>query len=149
MTDLPAHPQIGVGVVVLKHTDAGPRVLLVKRGKPPQQGAWSLPGGRQELGERVRETARREVREEAGVEVEIVRLLDVIDAITPHPDDPHGAPAFHYTLIDFEARWLRGALQPGDDAVDAVWADPFDLDGYRLWAETARMIRVVCGSAMR
>eukprot|EP00752_Nemacystus_decipiens_P000014 g14.t1 len=149
MTNPPAHPQIGVGVVVLKHTDAGPRVLLVKRGKPPQQGAWSLPGGRQELGERVRETARREVREEAGVEVEIVRLLDVIDAITPHPDDPHGAPAFHYTLIDFEARWLSGALQPGDDAVDAVWADPFDLDGYRLWAETARMIRVVCGSAMR
>ena len=74
MSDYPNRPLVGVGVVVFK----GDRVLLVRRGKPPRQGRWSLPGGRQRLGEAVRETASREVREETGLEVEVTALLDVL-----------------------------------------------------------------------
>lgn len=133
-------PLIGVGVVVLKDTVDGPCVLLIKRARPPRQGQWSLPGGRQELGETVREAARREVREEAGIEIADLRLLDVIDSITPDPEAPAGPPSFHYTLIDFAARWVAGDLVAGDDAADAVWADPDALAPYRLWDETVRII---------
>ena len=63
MNDYPNRPLIGVGVVVFKDD----KVLLIRRGKPPREGTWSLPGGRQRLGERVAEAARREVAEEAGL----------------------------------------------------------------------------------
>ena len=75
MNDYPNWPPIGVGAVVIRHA----RVLLVRRAKAPRAGRWSLPGGRQRLGETVREAAAREVREETGVEVEVTALLDVVD----------------------------------------------------------------------
>lgn len=135
-----ARPLIGVGVVVLKDTPDGPRVLLIKRGRPPREGQWSLPGGKQELGETVRETAIREVREEAGIEIRDLILLDVIDSITPDPAAPAGPPLYHYTLIDFAARWTAGEPTAGDDAIDACWADPADLAAFDLWEETVRII---------
>ncbi|MBP5859079.1 NUDIX hydrolase [Marivibrio halodurans] len=144
---MPERPLIGTGVVVLKDGDAGPLVLLVKRAKPPRQGQWSLPGGRQELGETIRETARREVREETGVEIADLRLLDVIDSITPDPAAPAGPPVFHYTLIDFSARWASGDPRAGDDAAEAIWADTARLADYDLWDETARLIGVTCQRA--
>lgn len=135
MTSGPRRPLIGVGVVVFK----GDRVLLIRRGKDPMRGRWSLPGGRQRLGETVRAAARREVREEAGIEIEIAGLLDVIDSLT---HDADGGVAYHYTLIDFVAVWRDGALCAGDDAAEACWADPDDLDGYDLWSETLRVIHL-------
>ena len=78
MSAYPERPLIGVGVVVFK----GDRVLLIQRGKAPRIGSWSLPGGRQRLGETVRQAAQREVLEESGLEVEIVGLLDVVDSLT-------------------------------------------------------------------
>ena len=129
MSSYPDRPLIGVGVIVLKDD----RVLLIRRGKAPKKGTWSLPGGRQRLGETVREAARREVAEEAGVEVEILRLLDVVDSLTRDDD---GRLAYHYTLIDFLAEWRGGALE----ALEATWADPSDLAPYGLWQETERLI---------
>ncbi|MCH6588794.1 MAG: NUDIX hydrolase [Proteobacteria bacterium] len=133
VNDYPNRPLIGVGAIVLK----GARVLLVRRAKAPSAGRWSLPGGRQRLGETVRETAAREVREEAGVEVEVTALLDVVDSITR---DEAGAIAYHYTLVDFLAEWRAGDARAGGDATEAVWADPGDLAPYDLWDETLRLI---------
>ena len=141
MNDYPNRPLIGVGVIVLKPGETGPRVLLIRRGKAPRKGQWSLPGGRQRLGETVREAARREVREETGCEVEVTELLDVIDSINRDRD---GDIAYHYTLVDFLAVWQAGEVQAGGDAMDVSWADPSDLGGYELWDETERMIALAC-----
>lgn len=133
MNDYPNRPLIGVGVVVFK----GDRVLLIRRGKPPREGQWSLPGGRQRLGEPVAATARREVAEEAGIEVEVGGLVDVVDSITR---DDAGAVQYHYTLVDVLAEWRAGEARPGHDAAAVAWADPTALAPYDLWQETQRII---------
>ncbi len=133
MNDYPNRPLIGVGVVVFNDD----RVLLIRRGKPPREGQWSLPGGRQRLGERVEETARREVAEEAGIEVEVGPLVDVVDSITR---DDQGAVQYHYTLVDLLAEWRSGEAVAGHDAAEVAWADPAELAPYDLWKETRRII---------
>jgi ADP-ribose pyrophosphatase YjhB (NUDIX family) len=135
VSDYPNRPLVGVGVVAVKDG----RVLLIRRAKPPREGRWALPGGRQRLGETVRETARRELREETGIEAEVTALLDVVDSITR---DGAGAVAYHYTLVDFLAAWRGGEARAGGDAAEAVWADPADLEPYELWDETLRLIRL-------
>jgi ADP-ribose pyrophosphatase YjhB (NUDIX family) len=130
-------PLVGVGVVVLKGAAGAERVLLIRRAKAPREGTWSLPGGRQRHGETVRAAAAREVREETGLEVEVMALLDVVDSLTR---DTTGAVTYHYTLVDFLAEWRGGEVQAGDDAAEALWADPRALDSYDLWDETLRII---------
>ncbi|MES2833840.1 MAG: NUDIX hydrolase [Pseudomonadota bacterium] len=125
MTPVPA-----VGVVCLR----GEEVLLIRRGRPPRLGEWSLPGGRIEPGERAVDAALRELREETGVEAEIIGLIDVVDGLFPEA-------GVHYVLIDYAARWLSGEPMAGDDASDARFMS-FD-DALRLvaWDETRRIIR--------
>jgi ADP-ribose pyrophosphatase YjhB (NUDIX family) len=140
VSDYPNRPLIGVGIVVFREgARGGHDVLLVRRGKPPREGRWSLPGGRQRLGERVRETAHREVAEETGIEAEVTALLDVVDSVTR---DEAGAIAYHYTLVDFLAEWRAGEAAAGGDAAEVTWADPADLARYDLWDETVRLIRM-------
>ena len=98
--DYPDRPIVGVGAVVFKD-DA---VLLIRRAKPPRAGQWSLPGGVQELGETWAECAHREIAEETGVEIELIGLVDVVDAITPDDD---ARIARHFTLVDVAGRVAR------------------------------------------
>ena len=125
-------PLAAVGVVCLRGDD----VLLIRRAKPPMQGHWSLPGGRIEWGERVADAALRELKEETDIEAEIVGLIDVVDGIGP-ASDPN---ALHYVLIDYAARWLSGEPRAGDDAADARFFAPVELEGLGLWHETLRVI---------
>ncbi|HST91245.1 MAG TPA: NUDIX hydrolase [Brevundimonas sp.] len=125
---LPA-PVPAVGVVCLR----GDEVLLIRRGNPPRQGEWSLPGGRIEPGERAVDAALRELREETGVEAEIIGLLDIVDGLFPEAGR-------HYVLIDYAARWLAGEPVAGDDAAEARFVPLDQVDALVGWSETRRII---------
>ncbi|MFN3668636.1 MAG: NUDIX hydrolase [Brevundimonas sp.] len=125
----PPTPIPAVGVVCLR----GDAVLLIRRGTPPRQGEWSLPGGRIEPGERAVDAALRELREETGVEAEITSLIDVVDGLFPEAGR-------HYVLIDYAARWLSGEPVAGDDAAEARFVALDAVDGLVDWAETRRII---------
>ena len=129
----PARPIVGVGTVVLD----GDMVLMIQRGKPPRQGSWSLPGGAQELGETIHEAARREVREETGLEIEILGLIDVVDSVRPDADDKI---EYHYTLIDLAGHAVGGTLMAGGDAQDCRWFSRPEIDAMDIWTETKRII---------
>lgn len=131
----PDYPIVGVGAVVWKEG----KVLLIKRGKPPLKGAWSLPGGRQELGETTLQAVTREVREETALEVRVTGLIDVIDSISP---DDEGLVEHHYTLIDFRCEWVSGEPKAGSDAADVRWASLEECAALIEWPETLRVIRL-------
>ncbi len=101
--------RVGVGAIVFR----GEEVLIVKRGKPPFMGQWSIPGGGLEHGERLQDAVRREVREETSVDINILGLLDVFEGL---PGDT-GYP--HVIMIDYVADWVAGEVIAGDDAVAA------------------------------
>ncbi|MEK7820354.1 MAG: NUDIX hydrolase [Pseudomonadota bacterium] len=132
--EYPERPVAAVGAVVV---DNG-KVLLIRRGKPPRPGQWSLPGGGQELGESYIEAAIREAREETGLAIEVLGLIDVVDSITR---DESGRVRFHYLLADVVARPVGGTLQAGGDASEARWFSPEEVFALPLWSETIRVIR--------
>lgn len=133
--EYPTSPLIGVGAVIWR----ADRVLLIRRGKPPRENEWSLPGGRQELGETVAEAARREAREETGLEITVRDVVAVVDLIDRDAD---GRVQFHYTLIDVLAEWQSGEAVAADDAAEVAWVTLDELPRYSLWSETERVIRL-------
>jgi 8-oxo-dGTP diphosphatase len=92
------------------------RLLLVRRLNAPREGLWAVPGGKVEFGETLAESARREVKEETGLEVEIGEVIWVGETLGP--GDP---PAWHYVLVDFMGTVVGGHLEAGDDAAEVAW----------------------------
>ena len=133
--EYPTRPIVGIGIVVIKDDT----VLLVRRGKPPNVGAWTLPGGAQELGETAEEAARRELLEETGLEVETLHFAATVDNIRR---DAAGRVRFHYTIIDFATRWVSGEPAAATDVTEAAWARLDALDQYNLWSEAHRVIAI-------
>lgn len=138
-------PVPSVGVVCFRRAD----VLLVQRGKAPFAGQWSLPGGRIEWGEGAIHAAHRELLEETRCTAEIIGLVDVVDAVMTSATNPDAPPWAHYVLIDYAARWLSGEPQAGDDAREARFFAPEELDALGLWHETRRVIEAARGLAVR
>ena len=103
-----------MGAIILRDDS----VLLVRRGKEPLKGCWSLPGGALEVGERLEEGVRREVEEEVGLKIEVGPVVEVFERITP---DEHGSTRYHYVLIDYLCRPTGGSLLASDDADEARW----------------------------
>lgn len=140
---LARQPVAAVGVVCLR----GAEVLLIRRGKPPRAGEWSLPGGRMEWGETAAAAALRELREETAVEAALIGLVDVVDSILS--SRTNGDVWGHYVLIDYAARWVSGEPVAGDDAAAAQFFPLAEIDGLGLWDETVRIIRAGAALAAR
>ncbi len=131
--EYPEAPRVGIGIVVLR----GDQVLLVRRGRPPALGRWSLPGGGQELGETAEAAARRELFEETGLAVGRLVLAGNVDSIHR---DAQGRVQYHYTILDFAARFESGEAVPGDDVSALAWAASHEFNAYDLWEEARRVI---------
>lgn len=125
--EFPDRPIVGVGAVIIDVN--GEKVVLVKRGRPPLEGEWSLPGGVVELGETLRAAAEREAREETGLIVEAGEVLEIFDRIVPAPD---GRTRYHYVLVDFLCMVHGGKLERGSDAADVAWAGGSELQKFQL-----------------
>ena len=132
--EYPDRPYVGVGVIVFRDHE----VLLIRRKKEPNKGQWSIPGGRQILGETVAEAVRRELLEETGVKVDRLLLVDVVDAIIP---DVEGKIKYHYTLVDYMGQWQSGESRPGDDAKEVRWVRLNQLSSYSLLEKTMNIIQ--------
>ncbi|MDE1176086.1 MAG: NUDIX hydrolase [Edaphobacter sp.] len=135
--EYPRTPIAGVAAVVLCEGD----ILLIRRGRAPMLGAWSLPGGALELGETSAEGAVREVLEETGIRV---RPIDVITSIDRIHRDATGRVQFHYVLVE----WLCIAGEHttpicGDDAAEAAWVSRQDVfsAAYDLGTATLSVIQ--------
>jgi ADP-ribose pyrophosphatase YjhB (NUDIX family) len=131
--EYPPRPIVGIGIAVLKPDT----VLLVRRGRPPALGAWSLPGGAQKLGETAEQAARRELKEETGLTVGELILAANVDSIHRDAD---GRVQFHYTILDFATRWQSGEAAAASDVTGIAWAPLDRLDDYELWSEARRVI---------
>ena len=118
--EYPSGPQTAVGVIVFRDD----KVLLVKRANRPGQGLWAIPGGRVELGETLKEAARREVKEETGVSISPKEPIYVFEVIER---DDEGDIRFHYVIIDLLAEYLSGEVNPGTDASEARWISSAEL----------------------
>lgn len=132
--EYPAAPIASVAVAVRRED----RLLLTRRKYEPRRGRWVLPGGVIELGESVHQAARREIREECGIEIEIQRVIDVEDRIF---HDEAGRVQYHYILIILWAEHRGGTLVPASDIDAAEWVREGDLESYDIPNTSIRSIR--------
>lgn len=124
--DLTAHD--GASIVVLDEH----KVLLVRRGRVPYAGLWSLPGGKTEGREAPRETARRELKEETGIEADVEGVLDRVTVTGPGDA--------HYRLTVFYGRPTGGSLKAGGDADSAEWVHLDEVETRHITEGTAELI---------
>ncbi|WP_211256131.1 NUDIX hydrolase [Edaphobacter aggregans] len=135
--EYPQAPIVGVAAVVLRGED----VLLIRRGREPMLGAWSLPGGALELGETTAEGVAREVLEETGVRVRPVAIVATLDRIVRDED---GRVRYHYVLVEWLCLAEEAGADPicGDDAVEARWVSRLEIfsQEYDLGASTLGVV---------
>ena len=132
--DYPIHPVVAVGAVVFKNN----RVLLVRRGQPPSQDLWAIPGGRVELGETLQEAAEREILEETGIIIQAREPVYTFDYIERHGSTQ---PRFHYVIVDLIADYVRGETRAGDDAAEVRWVAADELAGLNVSSKTLDLLK--------
>jgi ADP-ribose pyrophosphatase YjhB (NUDIX family) len=149
--EYPDRPVIGVGGVVIENG----RALLIRRGCEPLRGQWSIPGGVLELGETIEAGVARELREETGLEVRVVELIEVFERIfpgektsgsaletpTPDPAARPAGPQYHFVILDYLCERVRGELCAGSDVTDAAFATEDELFRFQLTEAATRVLR--------
>jgi ADP-ribose pyrophosphatase YjhB (NUDIX family) len=133
--EFPSAPIVGVGAVVV---DEG-RVLLVRRGREPLKGHWTLPGGALEVGESLSAGVAREVMEETGLQVEAGELVELVDRI--HREN--GRVRYHYVIADYLCRVTGGTLHAASDADAARWVERPEWISYSALALDPITVRVI------
>lgn len=129
----PDQPIAAVGAIVFKDN----RVLLVRRGKPPAEDLWAIPGGRVEVGETLQDAAEREILEETGI---VVRALDPVYTFDVIDRDTRGRIRFHYVIVDLIAEYIRGKPRAGDDAAAARWVPSDELSALKVSSTTRQLL---------
>ena len=132
--EYPGSPRVAVGGVVIKED----RVLLVRRGKPPSEGEWAIPGGSVELGETLQEAVRREILEETGISIRVGEPIHIFDDVRR---DEAGHIRFHYVILDFSGEFLSGELRAADDAKDARWVSPAEFSQLNINSNTIKLMK--------
>ncbi|MGQ9921313.1 MAG: NUDIX hydrolase [Desulfobacca sp.] len=130
----PEQPIVGVAGIIFR----GQEVLLIRRGQEPALGEWSLPGGAVEVGETLEEALRREVREETGLDIDIIGLTAVVNRLVR---DQAGAVAYHYVLLDFLCQAKDGTPRAGSDSTDLALVPYVELAAWPLPEQTRAVIR--------
>lgn len=130
----PQRPWLGVGGVIFR----GDEVLLIKRGREPGKGRWSIPGGAVALGETVQTALKREIREETGLEVEVLNLVEVFERIIP---DAQGKILYHFVVLDYRCKLIGGELKAQSDAEEAGFFPLGSLKTLNLPDYTEKVIR--------
>jgi ADP-ribose pyrophosphatase len=136
--DYPGNPRVAVGAVVFKDEC----VLLVRRGQPPAEDLWAIPGGSVEIGETLQEAAEREILEETGIQIRALKPIYTFDVIDR---DAAGKVRFHYVIVDLAADYVLGEPSPGDDAVEARWVSAKEIDGLAVSAATVKLLKTRFG----
>ena len=132
---------VGVGGVII---DQG-RALLIRRGSEPLLGEWSIPGGMLELGETLEEGVARELREETGLTVRVIELIEVFDRI--YVESMAGAtegkkgPRFHYVIVDYLCERVAGQVVAGSDVTEVAFASEEELGQYGLTETATRILK--------
>ena len=146
-----AGPVVGVGGVVIRDG----RALLIRRGTPPLEGHWSIPGGRVEWGETIEQAVVRELKEETGLDARVIALIEIVERI--FDDELHFAgepppatsaaraaslsPQFHFIILDYYCEAAAGDAHAGGDAREVAWAGEDELPRYHLTDAALRVIR--------
>ena len=130
----PSAPSFGVGAVIFENE----KLVLVRRGQPPLDGRWTFPGGVVELGETIEQAVIREVKEETGWSVRVVKELALFDFIEK---DETGRIRYHYVLADYLCEHLEGELVAGSDVEDVRLVSLDELGAYDLTAKALEVIR--------
>ncbi len=132
----PALPRVGVGAIVIHEG----KILLIKRGVAPGKGLWAIPGGTLQLGETLRDCAAREILEETGVTIAVGDCVYVFDLIER---DETGKIKFHFVVVDFVALYVSGDPKGADDADEARWFDPEEVDGPHVSQNTIKALHSI------
>jgi 8-oxo-dGTP diphosphatase len=139
--EYPERPVVGVGGVVIENG----RALLIRRGREPLLGEWSIPGGSLELGETLEEGVARELLEETGLKVRVLELIEVFDRIyvesTAGTEEPKKGPRYHYVIVDYLCERIRGDAVAASDVTDVAFAREDELEKYRLTETALRILR--------
>jgi len=139
--EYPVAPLVGVGAVIVHEG----RVLLVQRGHEPLKGRWSIPGGLIEIGEMLHEAVVREVREETGLEIEPVELVELLDRIHREGDRVR----YHYVIADYLCRIVGGTLKAADDADAVRWVERAEWNSHSALMLEPITVRVIEGAWQR
>jgi 8-oxo-dGTP diphosphatase len=135
--EYPNKPVVGVGGVVIARDEA----LLIRRGSEPLKDQWSIPGGTLELGETLCDGVARELREETGIEVKVLELIEVFERVFPSDNGDPKNPRYHFVIVDYLCEATGGELLAGSDVTDARFVREEDLESYGLTETALRVLR--------
>lgn len=130
----PDRPIVAVGGVVIHDS----RVLLIRRGQPPFEGRWSIPGGILEIGETIALGIERELKEETDVRVRAGDLIEIYEKVVR---DEQNKPQYHFVILDYACEFVEGTARASGDVTDAAWVSEQELDALALTTAAKRVIR--------